>query len=286
MALSISSTSAWAYHSSKNVYEGSCSSSFPPLPPKGVSVPLPGQPPYPLPVSSTSILGSADHSVMPAKAWICDEHAEGLSTPLPEKGTLGTHSGHPHSPIFLSLGRQTKLWSLLRCHFAAGQTGCHDTDQAAWDADASSGGYIFIPELCRVSSSLTRRTSSNILTFAYQSRCDGLNWWKDRRRLSEGTQFWSLDWIAVTTDASLSGDANSRWGGGTCPGSLAKEELQLHINLLELRSVQLALQSFIHHIPGHQVGIKTNNTTAKAYINKPGGLQSSALQRGAEVLFS
>ena len=44
-----------------------------------------------------------------------------------------------------------------------------------------------------------------------------------------------------------------------------------HINVLELRTVQLALQEFAPQVQNQAVLLATDNTTVAAYINKQGG---------------
>lgn len=102
------------------------------------------------------------------------------------------------------------------------------------------------------------------------------------QRLVEGTQFGSLNWTVITKDASLIG-----WGAHTMfhgPGPRSREESQPH--KLELKAIWLALLSFTDRIRGLQVLIKTDNTTAKTYINKQGrDFRSNALHKEAIVLF-
>lgn len=78
------------------------------------------------------------------------------------------------------------------------------------------------------------------------------------------------------TDASLDG-----WGAhmgihmasGLWP-PVCKNQ---HINLLELRAVLLALQTFAHYVQNRSVLLVTDNTTVAAYINKQGGTHSQCL---------
>lgn len=75
-------------------------------------------------------------------------------------------------------------------------------------------------------------------------------WWQDKQRLSEGSPFGNQDWVMVMTDASLLG-----WGAHTdgvlAQGTWTETERTAHINLLELRTIRLALLKFTHLLQGH-----------------------------------
>ena len=60
----------------------------------------------------------------------------------------------------------------------------------------------------------------------------------------------------------------------TPAGVWTEEELNLHINLLEMKSVQLALNAFKDWIMVESVVLMSNNTTIPAYIREPGGTVS------------
>ncbi|XP_076128591.1 uncharacterized protein LOC143109676, partial [Alosa pseudoharengus] len=80
----------------------------------------------------------------------------------------------------------------------------------------------------------------------------------------------------VTTDASTSG-----WGaiceGVAVNGLWSPTQSRLHINVLELLTVWLALQRFLPMLRGQHVLIRTDNTSALAYINRQGGIRSRPL---------
>ena len=70
------------------------------------------------------------------------------------------------------------------------------------------------------------------------------------------------------SDGSLS-DINGRWSMG---------EQNMHINVLELKAIKLAIQSYLplqHNV--RHIRIKSDNTTAIAYINKKGGSHNMLL---------
>ncbi|XP_039305579.1 uncharacterized protein LOC120357864 [Solenopsis invicta] len=81
----------------------------------------------------------------------------------------------------------------------------------------------------------------------------------------------SLDKV-IFTDASTSG-----WGAvlenKEIHGFWTKKEKREHINLLELKAIWLALQSFEAEIKNCHILLRVDNTTAIAYINKMGGIK-------------
>src|SRR4029434_10303310 len=79
--------------------------------------------------------------------------------------------------------------------------------------------------------------------------------------------------VVVTTDASTKG-----WGavceGRSVNGVWSVTEVASHINVLELRTVVLALQHFLPRLSGQHVLVRTDNTATLAYINRQGGVRS------------
>ena len=78
--------------------------------------------------------------------------------------------------------------------------------------------------------------------------------------------------VEITTDASLEG-----WGAHEAHiatgGRWLEEELGEHINVLELKAILLGLQSLVD-TEQQKVNIKTDNTTALAYVKRMGGTKS------------
>lgn len=64
----------------------------------------------------------------------------------------------------------------------------------------------------------------------------------------------------------------------------------MHINLLELRTIRLALGKFAHQIcpplERQQVLVRTDNVTAKAYVKNQGDLPSTALHKVAAAIIT
>ena len=91
--------------------------------------------------------------------------------------------------------------------------------------------------------------------------------------------------VTLTTDASRQG-----WGGH-CRGRVAFGDWPLseprpHINVLEFRTVLLALQSFLPILRRQAVLIRTDNVMVAAYINRQGGTHSSRLNTLAARLWT
>ena len=103
---------------------------------------------------------------------------------------------------------------------------------------------------------------------------DDLFWWvsnlaDQKRYISHGNPD-----VCITSDASSVG-----WGAtnGDCNigGRWKQEELQYHINYLELLAIFLALKAFCGAKSNIHVQLKTDNTCAMSYINAMGGIKSS-----------
>ncbi|XP_062570072.1 uncharacterized protein LOC134232143 [Saccostrea cucullata] len=80
----------------------------------------------------------------------------------------------------------------------------------------------------------------------------------------------------VETDASLQG-----WGASfedkSTGGRWSVLESKMHINELELRAIQFAVRALFASYSNCHIGIKSDNTTAVAYINSIGGMTSESL---------
>ncbi|XP_073677299.1 uncharacterized protein [Garra rufa] len=111
-----------------------------------------------------------------------------------------------------------------------------------------------------------------------------VRYWRNRSFLESGTPLGVVSMRkVVTTDASLSG-----WGA-VCEGRIAKGKWPAslkcaHINYLELLTVFLALKHFVQFLWNHHVLIRSDNTTAVAYINRQGGTRSPRLHSLAQKL--
>src|SRR4029434_10407998 len=86
----------------------------------------------------------------------------------------------------------------------------------------------------------------------------------DHRRLHQG-------WGAVCEGRGV----NGLW---------SVTEAVSHINVLELRTVVLALRHFLPRLSGQHVLVRTDNTATLAYINRQGGVRSPSLHNWATRL--
>lgn len=104
-----------------------------------------------------------------------------------------------------------------------------------------------------------------------------LRWWTLQSNVASGRPFQDLrPTRTLTTDASLTG-----WGAtlGTwmTSGQWTPQEMRLHINILETEAVIRAISEWADRLRGHAVVVRTDNTTAMAYINREGGTRSAVL---------
>ena len=102
-------------------------------------------------------------------------------------------------------------------------------------------------------------------------------WWLDPQNVLQGEFLHPREHeILVFTEAS-----NAGWGAHlnqeSAGGLWSEHEKHLHINLLELKAVFLALQSFKKNCSNNLVLIASDNTSVVSYINRQGGTKSAAL---------
>ena len=105
---------------------------------------------------------------------------------------------------------------------------------------------------------------------------EDLSWWMVRDHLLEGVRFGTpAPDLHVYSDAS-----QSRWGAHlldrVVSGMWSELEKLLHINLLEMKAMFLALQSF-QEVTGRHVTAMCDSLTVVAYVNKQGGTVSRSL---------
>ncbi len=106
-----------------------------------------------------------------------------------------------------------------------------------------------------------------------------LRWWAQEHRYLEGVPMVvPPPALFLTTDASQSG-----WGASLDPmgrlyqGTWSPEEVDLHINLLEMRAIYLALVQAGPLVSFQVVMVSTDNTTVVSYLQKQGGTHSVSL---------
>ena len=101
---------------------------------------------------------------------------------------------------------------------------------------------------------------------------EDINWWLENLRGTTRQIKWDSPDIEVGTDASLQGWGAHR-GEAQAGGRWLVEELEDHINVLELRAILLGLKSLVKE-QGQHIRVLTDNTTALAYVKNMGGLRS------------
>ena len=104
---------------------------------------------------------------------------------------------------------------------------------------------------------------------------EDLSWWMVRDHLLKEVQFGTpVPELHLYSDASQSG-----WGAhlDRVVSRVWSEQKLLHINLIEVKALFLALQSFHELFAGRRVTAMCDNSTAVAYVNKQGGTVSCSL---------
>ena len=113
---------------------------------------------------------------------------------------------------------------------------------------------------------------------------DLLRWWSHPTNLNQGVPLKDPPFThRIFTDASLKG-WGAHWENSQTQGLWSLMESNLHINILEMRAVRLALQSFSFPV-GSSILVATDNTTVVAYINHQGGTRSKSLWLECQSLF-
>jgi hypothetical protein len=111
-----------------------------------------------------------------------------------------------------------------------------------------------------------------------------INWWLENVHHQAKDIHIQSPQIEITSDASKSG-----WGGAmngtTTRGKWTAEEKKLDINVLELKAAFLTLQSLAKHLSGVHIQIRSDNTTAVAYINNMGGSVSKKCNAESKALW-
>ena len=109
-------------------------------------------------------------------------------------------------------------------------------------------------------------------------------WWNNNIALSEKHLNVCVPDVVLFTDASYDG-----WGAHigdlVAGGRWNVDELDYHINVLELKAILLALKSFCKERAQH-VKIMTDNTTALAYVKHMGGVRSLACNEVAHEIWT
>ena len=113
-----------------------------------------------------------------------------------------------------------------------------------------------------------------------------LKGWLDLDVLSQGAQIHPpRPELYLYINTSLAG-----WGahlepvGPECQGIWSRDQINLHINNLELLAIWLAIQSLESHIACHCVMVASDNTTVVSYVRRCGGTLSHSLNQTTRQL--
>ncbi|XP_041453598.1 uncharacterized protein LOC121406794 [Lytechinus variegatus] len=82
--------------------------------------------------------------------------------------------------------------------------------------------------------------------------------------------------LTLTTDASKLG-WGAHMGKFKASGQWQERDSAQHINVLEMKAVQLALLAFLPQVANQCILVKSDNSTVVSYINREGGTRSSTL---------
>lgn len=109
--------------------------------------------------------------------------------------------------------------------------------------------------------------------------------WRRRSFLLQGMPMGSIVFRreTITTDASLTG-WGAVWQSRTAQGLWSVQDRSLHVNVLELRAVHRALQSFLPFLRGRHVLIRSDNVSTVSHINHQGGTRSAQLLQASQDL--
>ena len=112
-----------------------------------------------------------------------------------------------------------------------------------------------------------------------------LDWWSNRGNTLQGKPFrQSLPVFNVQTDASTAG-WGVIWDEKVTKGVWSLAESKLHINVLEMRAILIACQTYASQWANSCVHFRVDNTTAIAYVKHQGGTHSWPMMLETEKLF-
>ncbi|XP_037737814.2 uncharacterized protein LOC119563984 [Chelonia mydas] len=104
-----------------------------------------------------------------------------------------------------------------------------------------------------------------------------LQWWSAPNNMLQEVLFrdraLSLELVSDVSDLGW----EAHVGNFQTQGLWSAQDLTLHINIKELRTVQLVCMAFRSHLEGKVVKVLMDNMALMFYINREGGAQSSAL---------
>ena len=117
----------------------------------------------------------------------------------------------------------------------------------------------------------------NVCTPLTRASKTELTWWLTNLQQVNGSQM-----VPTPPDIIIFTDASKKGWGAICNnvrtnGKWSLQEVQLHINLLELKGALLAVQSLLKNHRHMTASLNMDNSTAVSYINHKGGTRSPEL---------
>lgn len=112
-----------------------------------------------------------------------------------------------------------------------------------------------------------------------------LCWWKSHILLSKNSIKQDVYVLEIYTDASRTG-WGAVCGNAETYGWWSKEDLKKHINYLELKAIYYGLKCFASDFRSCNVLIRSDNTTAIAYVNRMGSIQKPELNRVSRKIWT
>lgn len=128
---------------------------------------------------------------------------------------------------------------------------------------------------------LNNQNFSSKMSLSSESLSD-IAWWQAHANMNNNIISDNFDMI-IETDASLTG-WGANFNGISTRGHWTPEEAKLHINILELKAVENALQTFVKK-SNSVILLRVDNTTAISYINKYGGCRNRELHKIAKRIW-
>ena len=111
-----------------------------------------------------------------------------------------------------------------------------------------------------------------------------LRWWKDNAMSLPFNINHADPNVTICTDASISG-WGAKMGVDECGGRWTLLEKEDHINILELKAILFGLKSLCKDLRNKHILVKSDNTTAVAYVRNMGGCKSIACNNVAREIW-
>jgi hypothetical protein len=140
-------------------------------------------------------------------------------------------------------------------------------------------------ELDKTSALLNSNGNYNSTMSLSELAKEELNWWVKALPVAQNSIRLDDFEYCMTTDASPTGWGASH-GEKVTRGYWSQDERELHINTLELLAIFNSLCSCFRSLKDIQILVRTDSTTALAYINRQGGCHSLINLKVAKIIWS